>query len=250
MKKLFIISLFAISNVALANPKNITLHYTMTWGGIEIGEITDVLEFNEGKYEINSYAKSIGLAKLLNQKGVNRYSRGSYDEKGQLVSDYYQQERDGEIRKSEIDYATQNVVITNEEGNVLEEDIIHERVLDSLSVIYEFYTTNDLSFNITAPASENKLDNVFNFFPLQVTDGKKLTVYKFVPDEETSMVETGMGEMESLRFERITTPDKKYQFWFSTEHNYIPARISLERGNSHIEFILAKIGSEETDTDS
>ena len=96
------------------------------------------MEFNDGIYKITSKAIPVGVAEMLGEPPINRYSTGTYTNDGVLMTEHYEQERDGEKRISRIDRAAGMVFMEKEDGTKLEGEIILDVVNDYLTTLYSF----------------------------------------------------------------------------------------------------------------
>lgn len=209
-----------------AEPSKAVVKFKMTWGGIPIAEVTDTLEFGQGRYKITSEAVAIGLAKALGQPPIDRLSEGTYGVDGFLLPERYEHLRDGKARISVIDRGA-GLVNIDTEGEKKTETITLDTVHDNLTLAYNFYALG------AATGS-----GMFH-----LTDGRRLTDIEFVSvGEGTETVETEMGPIEAYRYERVTdNPGRQYLIWFAKEHRMVPAKYVSRRDSSEIAFILQSV---------
>lgn len=199
-----------------------TLKFRMSWGGMEIAEVTDTITLEEDGYEIVSDAQTVGLARLLSQGAMYRRSRGARDPGGALLPEVFEQRRGDDEREARIDYGRGVAAITRR-GESHEAELSLPHVHDSLTLIYDFYARDAY---VAEGASH-------------LTSGRRLSEYEFVTDGTPAMLTVAAGEMLATRYERHGDAEEgQYEVWFADEHRRIPVYISLRRGNNHMEFEL------------
>lgn len=202
----------AISSFSFAadGHKNITLHYSMTYNGIEIAEIRESLQFDSnGVYVIESYATPVGLASALNLSPQNRLSCGTVDDSGQLLVERFYYQRGNKKRASVVNREEGTVRLDNE-GNISDYAIEDQTIIvDNLNVGYLFYVQGSLD----------------NSLQINITDGRRVKAYEYRQVAEVALT-VPAGKLETVKYDRVG--DKKTNsVWFSPELNNLPVQLLL-----------------------
>ena len=221
MKSRYFMLLLALLPLGAGAEPAATLTFRMSWGGMEIAEVTDTVMLAEDGYEIVSDAQTVGLAKLLGG-AMYRRSRGARGADGGLQPEIFEQRRGDDEREARIDYGRGVAAITRR-GESHEAELSLPQVHDSLTLIYDFYARDAY---VAKGASH-------------LTSGRRLSEYEFVASAGPVMMTVAAGEMLATRYERHGDAEEgQYEVWFADEHRRIPVLISLRRGNNHMEFEL------------
>ena len=199
--------------------------FRMAWGGIEIADVTDTIEFAGDRYAIKSEAVPIGLAKVIGQPPIDRYSEGTFNGLG-LLPERYEYLRDGKSRLSVID-RSQGKVMINTEGNEKTVELVQDKIHDNLTLAYNFYATGAL------PEKGMFL----------LTDGKRVSEVEFAEsDAGPEMIETGLGTIKARKIIRTNNkPGREYAIWVSEDYRMVPVMYLNKTQNSEITFILQSV---------
>lgn len=201
---------------AAAAPSRIELTFEIVFGNMKLGEGRDVVEYDDSRYSVVSLSEPQGLAALF-INDVRRESRGTLTPAGLRPERFEESGRKGGARVAQFDWP--NGQLTLNSGGTSETVTLPPNTFDQASLPYGFVFT-------TPPADS---------FQVHVTDGRRLTqyTYRLVGREK---IKTGLGELETLHFEKVRDADDKrgFEFWLAVEHQYLPVRLRYSDKNRRV----------------
>ena len=206
-------SMLAVSGAIFAAPPQgtTTLVFELSRGGLQLAEMTDVLQADAGSYQFASNAKGVGVVALLARgQSLRRESRGAIGAEGLVPRSFTEQRGDKYKVSAEFDWPAREVMLTDALGEISREPVV-PRAQDRLSMIYQ------LAFSRDRPPAE---------FSVQVADGRHLSDYTFRL-VGTENVATGIGEVKALHYAKVLSGnDTAFDFWLGIEHRLLPVRVS------------------------
>lgn len=201
---------------AAAEPSRIELTFEIVFGNMKLGEGRDVVEYDATRYSVVSISEPQGLAALF-INDVRRESRGLVTPGGLRPERFEESGRKGGARVAEFDWS--NGQLTLNSGGNTETVKLPPNTFDQASLPYGFL--------FVAPPPDS--------FQVHVTDGRRLTHYRYrlVAREK---IKTGLGELETLHFEKVRDPDDKrgFEFWLAVERQYLPVRLRYSDKNRRV----------------
>lgn len=209
----------------LAAGARIELTFEIVMGNMKLGEGRDVLEHDGNRYSVLSVSEPKGLAALF-VNDIRRESRGSITSAGLRPEHFSESGRKGGSRSATFDWEAGTLVLTNGEAN--ETLKLPPGTFDQASLPYGF---------VFAPPPEQET------FEVSVTDGRRLNQYRYrLLGREK--IKTGLGELDTLRFQKVRGPDDKrgFEFWVAVDHRHLPVRLRYsDRNNRVFDSIITSI---------
>ena len=191
--------------------------YAVTWSGLPVGDARVSLktEGDGGCYAYTTTTKPVGFVKAL-YGSPNEASHFCVID-GRVRSQRFESVLEGDDKQSyslTFDYAKHVVV----DENTASREIPDEAV-DSFSL--------QQAVRLWAAAHANDKQPPIGEFTM--VDRKNLTHYQFrIAGHET--VTTQAGDFDTVRIERVDTPDKIGLFWVAPSRDYLPVKIETKNG--------------------
>jgi hypothetical protein len=199
-----------------AAPSRIELTFEIVFGSMKLGEGRDVVEYDGSRYSVVSLSEPQGLAALF-INDVRRESRGVVTQDGLRPERFEESGRKGGARIAQFDWS--NGQLTLNSGGDTETVKLPPNTFDQASLPYGFV--------FAAPPTDS--------FTVHVTDGRRLTqyTYRLVGREK---IKTGLGELDTLHFEKVRDPDDKrgFEFWLAVERQHLPVRLRYSDKNRRV----------------
>ncbi|MGH8632085.1 MAG: DUF3108 domain-containing protein, partial [Burkholderiales bacterium] len=190
MRVLLLLGALAWSAVtAAAEPSRIELTFEIVFGNMKLGEGRDVVEYDATRYSVVSISEPQGLAALF-INDVRRESKGLVTPGGLRPERFEESGRKGGARVAQFDWPNSRLTLSS--GDSTETVTLPPNTFDQASLPYGFL--------FATPSPDG--------FQVHVTDGRRLTQYRYrlVAREK---IKTGLGELETLHFEKVREPDDK-----------------------------------------
>jgi len=197
----------AIARASAAPPERIEIRYAVQFGTMTIGEGRDVFEHRDGRYQVRSESKTVGLAAVY-RLDVKRESRGRIEADG-LHPEFFEEIRNGKVkRRVNFDWKKRQAsLFDGEETKVVD---LPDNTWDSTSFGYNF------AFARPQPSD----------FPVNLTDGRRISDYRYaILGKER--IETEIGTLETLHVKKVQEPGDKrgLEVWLAQDHHNLPVRI-------------------------
>lgn len=207
-----------------AQPSRIELTFEIVFGSMKLGEGHDVLEHDGTRYSVISVSEPQGLAALF-INDIRRESTGQVTASGLKPERFEESGRKGGTRLAQFDWANGQLTLQSD-GNT-ETVKLPPNTYDQACLPYGFL--------FVPPANDG--------FEVHVTDGRRLGHYRYrlVAQEK---IKTGLGELDTLHFEKVRDPDDKrgFEFWVAVERQYLPVRLRYsDRNNRVFDSIITSI---------
>ena len=170
----------AQTHLANTFPPPLTLSYSISTSRLPIAEVTDVLNFDQQSFRIQSEGRGAGLFALISRARITRNSEGEVRPEG-LRPTRYSESRGNNERSlgARFDWPKQKLILSRDQEQ--EEVELPAGSLDRLSFPYSF------AFLPKPPPQ----------WKLAVTDGRYLTPYEFkLVGEE--VISTPLGEFPAM----------------------------------------------------
>jgi len=205
-----------IAQAAAAPPGRIDIRYAVQYGTMTIGEGRDVFEHQNGRYQVRSESKTVGLAAVY-RLDVKRESRGLIDADG-LRPEFFEEIRNGKVkRRVNFDWSKREATLFDgEETDVVD---LPENTWDSTSFGYNF------AFAKPQPSD----------FPVHLTDGRRISDYRYAILGKERL-ETQIGALETLHVKKVQEPGDKrgLEVWLALDHHNLPVRIRYIGKNGRV----------------
>jgi len=201
--------------------------YAVNWAGLDVGSASVTLKHDgaAGCYLYTTTTQPVGFVKALYgaPKQLSRFCVKA----GRVQSQQFESVLAGDEKQSytlNFDY-TKGVVI-DENGASRE---IPEDAVDSFS----------LQQAVRLWVSAHAKDEQAPIAEFTMVDRKNLTHYQFrLAGHET--IQTPAGSFDTLKMERIDTPDKIGRFWLAPERGYMPVKIETKNGGKPAVLLVLK----------
>jgi hypothetical protein len=207
-----------------ANPSRVELNFEIVFGGMKLGEGRDILEYDGSRYSVVSVSEPQGLAALF-INDIRRESKGLVTATGLKPERFEESGRKGGARVAEFDWSRGQLTMNNQGNSETVE--LPPNTFDQASLPYGFL--------FAPPATDT--------FQVYVTDGRRLTQYRYrlVAREK---IKTGLGEIDTLHFEKVRDPDDKrgFEFWVAADRQYLPVKLRYsDKNNRAFDSIITSI---------
>jgi hypothetical protein len=209
---------------AAGAPSRIELTFEIVFGNMKLGEGRDIIEHDGDRYSVVSLSEPQGLAALF-INDVRRESKGVVTPEGLRPERFEESGRKDGSRVAQFDWPNGELRLNS--GGSTETVKLPPNTFDQASLPYGFVFA-------TPPADS---------FRVHVTDGRRLTqyTYRLVGREK---IKTGLGQIETLHFEKVRDADDKrgFEFWLAPGHQYLPVRLRYSDKNGRaFDSIVTKI---------
>ncbi len=212
-------------------PQKLSLTYDVSYNGMAMAELTEVLEHDGKTFSLHSEGRGKGIGALFYRNAAKRWCRGEVTNAGLRPLEYRDQRGDNPATVARFDWGRKT--LTQEHDGKSETTSIVPPLLDRLSFLYGF------AFQ---PAPDLKPGKEIR---IAVTDGKGLTQMQYsVAGSE--VLKTPAGEMETVHLvkQREGKDDRGTEIWFASARNYLPVRILIiEKDGARIDQVLTRIGN-------
>jgi hypothetical protein len=201
----------------LADAARIELTFRIVMGSIKLGEGRDVLEHDGSRYSVVSISEPQGLAALF-IKDIRRESHGRITSAGLQPEKFVESGRKDGTRSARFDWEAGSLVLESSGGTEIVK--LPAGTFDQASLPYGF---------VFQPPPEKET------FEVNVTDGRRLTQYRYrLVNREK--IKTGIGELDTLHFEKVRAPEDKrgFEFWVSLNHQHLPVRLRYSDRNDRV----------------
>jgi uncharacterized protein DUF3108 len=201
------------SGTALATPSEIAAEYSLTFGGITIGHVSETYSRIGDKYAIRSVARAEGPLKLFLDDQLTLSSSGRVVATG-LQPLQFEQHRAHSSKgavQATFDWA-KGVMLSDDEGK-RSETPLPEQTQDRISVMYQFMNLNPGRGTVTMPMSNGKKVELYT--------------YRFVDEQQ---LDTPAGRFDTMHYERVTSSDResKAQVWLAKDRFNFPVRVVFD----------------------
>lgn len=219
-------SFLAISNLAFAAPKNVTLTYQATRNGKLFASVTETFKQIGDQYVIESVTEGVGLAALFGKRILK--SEGIVTAEGLEPKHFEQHQGDNEKKAvyADFDWLANQLRMTNK-GNVT-------------SVPLAKGTQDVASFPYQWMLFPPKADEV----SLMITTGKKQRIYSYKAIARDVSLSVDAGQFKTLHLINAseTGGGNEKEFWLAVERFYLPVKIIMrEENGATIEQTLTSI---------
>ncbi len=202
--------------------------YAVSWSGISVGDADVSLkpDAQDGCYLYTTITKPVGFIKAL-YGSPNQSSRFCVED-GRVRSQRFESVLEGDDKQSytlSFDYAKH--LVTDENGAKRE---IPDDAVDSFS----------LQQAVRLWAAAHAKDETPPIASFTMVDSRNFTHYQFrIAGRET--VQTPAGNFETVKMERVDSPDKIGRFWLAPERDYMPVKIETKNGGKPaVQLVLKK----------
>jgi hypothetical protein len=196
-------------------PQRVELTFDIKFGALKLGQGRDVLVHDGKRYDVVSETIPQGIAALF-IKDIRRESRGTITEIGLRPDSFREHGRKSGDRAAEFDWSKSTLRLID--GDTITVVPLPPNTIDQASLPYGF------AFAANVPES----------FGVHVTDGRKLTDYRYrIVGRER--ITTVLGEMDTIHVEKVRDPGdtRSFEFWLAVRHNYLPVKLRfLEKGRA------------------
>lgn len=204
-------------------PKHAQLRFAVRQGvdGLKVGEVQHQLDIIDGRYTIESFTQTSGLARLFKSYNLNQTSNGSVSAAG-LRPDSFSEEKNDSGKTQTVtaifDWDTQRLHFS--EGG---ESPLTENVQDALSILYQL----------------SQLPLKVEIVPVAISNGKKLEDYKLGVAANES-ISTAMGELHTVHLRKMhAAGEAGLEIWLSMEYRLLPVKVQyLEPDGSVVASII------------
>jgi hypothetical protein len=203
-------------------PDHMVLVYSVTYGGIPLGEVVKRLTREGEVYRSTSVTAASGLGRLLTQDTVNE--EGSFKVVGErLLPLSYRQQREGSkdyVRTVSFDWDAGT--LTFADGHQVP---LPQETQDSNSIVYA----------MMLKPLESDTPQV-----IHLTDGKRLSRYTY-RRAGTERLDTPLGPLDTIRIER-RKPDNKevVTIWVAPARHNLPVKLVKERAGNPTTALVIK----------
>ena len=194
--------------VTFAEGARIELEFDIVFGNMKLGEGRDVLEHDGARYSVTSTSEPQGLAALF-INDLRRESRGRITSHGLMPEQFVESGRKGGTRSARFDWESASLVL--ESDGQTETVKLPPGTFDQACLPYAF---------VFRPPPDRET------FEVSVTDGRRLTHYRYrLVNREK--IKTGIGEIDTLHFEKVRDADDKrgFEFWVAVDRQYLPVKL-------------------------
>ena len=234
MRALFLIRTWAVfgmglglitalsSAAATEKLQAVTLSFVFSYNGIKAAEVRDVfMPTADGGYQIDSYAKAIGLAKIL-YGDIVRKSEGQLVDGSLQMRRYWQQRGNKAARQADYDAAPRQLHLQKGDEKRAENVDDDLPLLDYLTALYRPYAAGQVTAGKFA-----------------ITDGWRLREYEYVVGA-LETITTPAGEFEAVSLRR-DSPRGARIFWVAPQLHYLPVKIYIDDKGHVFETVLSAV---------
>ena len=188
-------------------PREAQLTFAINLGqnGIKIGEAVHTLAIEQGRYTLQSFTRTVGLASLFKDYQLTQHSEGIYHPYGLVPESFYEERKDkvSVVRTTaKFNHATGNVQYSN--GN---ERALPPSTQDILSIMYQL------------PLDGSKL------ITISVCSSTYMDLFKFEVDYDEEIT-TSLGKLHTIHLHKLPPPNQEgLDLWLSKEHHLLPVKI-------------------------
>lgn len=214
-----------LSNVALAQPKNIQLEYEVTRNGKSFGTVTESYIQEGEKYRILSTTKGEGLYALLGERVLT--SQGEVTAKG-LIPATFQLKRGASVRKAlSANFDWGSDTLSMQVKGKTKTAVLKTGAQDLASYAYQFMFT---------PPKGDQVN-------VALTTGKKLKQYTYNVAARDVALNLGGTSYKTLHLVNAEVKGKKKkELWLAQSNYYIPVKyLIVDKHGDKIEQNLTKI---------
>ncbi len=220
MMKLVVIALMCFASAARADDAalpNLDYTYSGNFSGFPIGDVKVSLkpEGDAGCYKYTTISKPTGFVKAL-YGSPNQFSTFCVKD-GHIVSRRFEAVLDGDEEQSyTLDFAADGKSVTDKNGARRE---VPAGTVDNFSL------QQAVRLWVIAHYQDPK-PPIAEF---DMVDRKNITHYQFrlAGNEQ---VQTPAGSFDTIRMERIDTPNKRAVFWIAPKKDMMPVKIETQNG--------------------
>ena len=211
-------------------PQKLSLSYDVSYNGMAMAELTEVLEHDGKTFSLRSEGRGKGIGALFYRNAAKRWCHGEVTSAGLRPLEYRDQRGDNPATVARFDWGRKT--LTQEHDGKNETTPIVPPLQDRLSFLYSFAFQHESELK---PGKEIKI---------AVTDGKGVTQMHYsVAGSE--VLKTAAGELETVHLvkQREGKDDKGTEIWFASNRDFLPVRILIiEKDGVRIDQVLTRIG--------
>jgi len=205
----------AISNLAFAAPKNVTLTYQATRNGKPFANVTETFKQIGDQYVIESVTEGLGLAALFGKRILK--SEGIVTAEGLEPKHFEQHQGDNEKKAvyADFDWVTNQLIMKNK-GNVTMEPLA-KGTQDVASFPYQWMLFPPKADQISLP----------------ITTGKKQRIYSYKAVESDVSLTVESGQFKTLHLSNMSEAGggNEKEFWLAVDRFYLPIKIIMREEN-------------------
>lgn len=224
--RLLSLVLFAVANLAVAAPKQVTLTYQAIRADKPFANVTETYQQTGDHYKIESITEGIGVYALFGKRVLK--SEGLVNAEGLQPLHFESHQGEGAKKSIFADFDWQNQMLTMKAKGKESSVPLLKGTLDIASYVYQWMLIAPVGDLITLP----------------VTTGKKLRQYQYNIIANGDEIETPAGKFKVIELSnagKVDAEDEKH-IWLAIDHHYLPVRILMQDDKSVvIEQILTSI---------
>ena len=212
-------------------PQKLSLTYDVSYNGMTMAELTEVLEHDGKTFSLRSEGRGKGIGALFYRNAAKRWCRGEVTSTGLRPLEYRDQRGDNPATAARFDWDRK--ILTHEYDGKSETANMAPPLQDRLSFLYNyaFQASPDLK-----PGKEIRLG---------VADGRGMTQMHYIV-AGSEKLKTPAGELETVHLvkQREGKDDKGTEIWFASSRDFLPVRILIiEKDGARIDQVLTRIGN-------
>lgn len=213
--KSFAVFFLVFANLALAAPKQVTLHYQATRNGKPFANITETYQQNGDQYVLESVTEGVGIVALFGKRILKSEGLITADGLQPKHFELHQGDNEKKALYADFDWQTNQLSMKNK-GNVVTE-VLLKGTQDISSFPYQW---------MQMPPKGDEVN-------LPITTGKKLRTYNYKIAERDVVLAVEAGQFKTLHLVNASLDGKgnEKEFWLATEQFYLPVKI-IQRDES------------------
>ncbi len=209
-RRVLLMILMAIGPAWAAEPPpRVQMDFAVTSGALTLGKGRDVLEHDSKRYSIISESKTVGIAAFFYKANIRRESRGLVTKDGLRPLHFEEDRTRKPKRAADFDWDAKLIKLTD--GTDVQTLALPDNTFDQTSFAYAF------AFK---PLHADSL-------AIQLTDGRKLSDYKYQIVGKELIKKTPLGDLETIHIRKVRAADDKrgFEVWLAVAHHHLPVRI-------------------------